>query len=177
VISIFSFLCNENNSTGEEVMLDMDTAIQRTQSANSADPRKAGYGYFVGGSFVMDSVRVFLWFDTVPDLASNILDVEPVIHESTTEQFTTYQTQVAPLLENLDHAAMTEDLRRKVNAAVKEFITIEWWGSFNDLIAGDSEFAQTIREDFRESDDEPDNSPVMETEIDEFVDFVLTYGV
>jgi len=36
-----------------------------TEAALESDPRTAPFGVFTSGSFVLDSARVFMWFESV----------------------------------------------------------------------------------------------------------------
>jgi hypothetical protein len=41
------------------------------------DPRESPFAFLTGGSFVLDSVRVFMWFKTLDDLLEHLRDNEP----------------------------------------------------------------------------------------------------
>jgi len=62
----------------------------------------------------------------------------------------------------------------KVNEISKAYCCIEWWGTFEELKNGESDFAKNIRSMMRDNESE---SPIAESEIDEFVEHLEQCGL
>lgn len=138
------------------------------------DPRQAPWGIFTGGSFVMDSVRVLLWFETQTELAVHILEQFPETYEFDAEAIAAYRSRVEPLVQRVKEHGLTQELLAQVNAAIKDDMVIDWWGHFDELVEAKSEFAQQVVGDFR-----GDGLPVraiQSDELDAFVGYLKTYG-
>ncbi|RKT44700.1 hypothetical protein [Thiocapsa rosea] len=157
--------------------MNMDAAIQSSELAMERDPREAKLGYFAGGSFVLDSVRVFKWFSSARDLATHLIDVEPVVFEWSDEDVAPIREKLSKILGGLEEGGLTEELRAQVNAVTKGFLAIEWWGGFDDLIEGNTEFAEGIRSDYRDVEETDQQDALTSSELGGFVEFLKTYGI
>lgn len=54
--------------------------IAAAERSMERDPRSAPFGFYSGGSFVLDHVRVFSWFESLGEMADFLLEVEPAIY-------------------------------------------------------------------------------------------------
>lgn len=157
--------------------MNMEAAIQSSELAMGSDPREAKFGYFAGGSFVMDSVRVFKWFSDVNAMVMHLVEAEPAVFELSGEEAGLVRTKLSEALEGVDLGSLTEELRRQVNDITKDFLTVEWWGDFDELKDGETIFAETIRSDFREAEESDKKGALSDFELDGFVEFMKEYGV
>ena len=157
--------------------MDYKTALDLSHEAQALDPREAVCGYYGGGSFVLDSVGAFLWFKTKLAMLESIGEVEPAIYEVAEEDRLLYNDRVIKLLEGVGLEQLNGDLLNQINEAAKKFLLIGWWGNFEDLTTGESEYAKQVRMDFHEqTKDLEDDSHIMETEMDDFISFIKEYG-
>ena len=140
--------------------------INDTESALEREPRTAQVGIYTGGSFVLDSLRVFLWFDTLDQLAEYLLEVQPEFYDMDEDDTAEYKAELAPLLEQLQRSGIDDSLRQQINQAAGAYV-IDWWGSFDELAQGETEFAQGIVAHFL--DEEVPRSLRVE-ELDDFVE-------
>jgi len=140
--------------------------INDTEAALERDPRTAQVGIFTGGSFVLDAVRVFLWFDTLDQIAEYLLEVQPEFYNMDEDDTAKYKAGLAPLLERLQRGGIDDALRREINCAAGVYV-IDWWGSFDELAQGETEFAQGIVEPFL---DEKVARSLRAEELDDFVE-------
>lgn len=154
--------------------MDAEKAQELLERSMELDPRQAAIGIYTGGSFVLDSVRVFSWFSSYEELASFLRDVQPVSYDFDEENITGYQEEIQPFLTALKTDGPTESLRTELNEAVSHTFVIDWWGSFDELRTGGSEFARWLIGSFR--DDENDVGPIQDDEMDEFLDFLTSCG-
>jgi len=145
------------------------------ERAMDRDPREYPFGVYTGGSFVMDNVRVFSWFQNSDELLAHIREIEPRIHGlGIGDGLEEYQVALQPLIERARVEGLTEDLRNAVSEVANEFMTIDWWGKFSDLCGSDSEFCMDLRERFRHDGD--GTSRIRKDEEDNFVIFLKDCG-
>jgi len=151
----------------EEVQALAEAAMER-------DPRTAPFGFFSGGSFVLDSSRVFSWFASMDELAAFVLEVEPLIYGlDDPEELAAFKAQVAPLLAKLKNNGFNDALREELNAAVSEFMVIDWWGNFSEITDGKTEFSRNLIENFVDVEEGQD-LVVPAEEMDGFVEYLMT---
>lgn len=155
--------------------MNKEKAIQIGDDAMNRDPRKANYGLFSGGSFVLDSSRVFMWFETIQELTYFIKNAEPLIFDLDTEEIKKYEDEITPMLEKVLKDGLTSELQNQINDISKAFMVIEWWGSFSELVSNKSKFSKNLIEDFFEKIEEEPKS-LDEKYIDSFVEFIQSYG-
>lgn len=148
-----------------------DEVVKRGEEAMSRDPRHFPYGYFSGGSFVLDSSRVFMWFESPKELLDHICECDTIIHDLDMGDANAFAANVREIVG--EPVELNDDKLQKINEAAKEFLCIEWWGTFDELTEGSSQLARGIREWMRE---DGSDSPVTESEMDEFVELVQNYG-
>lgn len=151
--------------------MTQDEAIEIGIKAIERDPRVGPYGYFSGGSFVLDMTRIFMWFDSIEDLIFYITICEPITRNLDNDQMSAFKEEVSYIL-NENYELTSENLK-KVNEASKYFLCIDWWGCFDDLLTEDSKFPKHLRSCFRE--DESD-LPIESDEVDDFIDFIRHFG-
>ena len=145
-------------------------------AAMERDPRGA-IGYLTGGSFALDTSRVFCWFQDLADLITQLREVEPRVHDiEAGEALNTYQAKLDPVLATIRSDGLTEEARVELNNVVKDEFVIDWWGTCDDLATGDSEFAKDARIDFRGLDVD-EEVPLKDEEFDDFIEFLKTYRV
>jgi hypothetical protein len=141
------------------------------EEAMSRDPRMAPFGFFSGGSFALDHVRVFSWFETLTDLAQFLLEVEPEIYAVDGADLAEYRHKVTPVLQRLKTEGFGPALRDEFNAAIEDVFVIQWWGRFEELASAKTEFATQLVEEFL---DEEIARPLADDELDEFVEYLQT---
>ena len=152
-----------------------DELLKTCEQAAERDPRQAPYGFFSGGSSPMDSVRVFNWFESRAALADFLLDVEPAIYDLEGDDLEEYRAAVSPVLKRLKSEDFSAELLVAFNAAVKETLVVDWWGEFDDLIAGKSELSQLLVSRFVGADDEDEPSPPLHPDqLDGFIEYLKT---
>jgi hypothetical protein len=66
-------------------------------------------------------------------------------------------------------------LRRQFNEAADNFMAIEWWGHFNEIVEGRCSLGRDLVENFL--DDGGAVSSVASDQRDEFVEYLRTSGV
>ncbi len=155
-------------------MMNEEQAQDLLEKSLEMDPRKAACGIYTGGSFVLDSVRVFSWFASMEELERHLRDVQPLSYSMDEDDIAEYKLSVNPLLEKLAKQGLSESLMAEMNEAVSATYVIDWWGTFDELKSGETEFACQVRGWFR--DDEQETGVIQEDEIEDFVDFLTTCG-
>ena len=141
-------------------------AIDIGSAAMERDPREAPYGILTGGSFVLDSVRVFMWFETTKELADYLANVLPASFRAEEDYQAEFSVRVAPLLAGLEDPANWSAIAAAYNDEIREYAVIDWLGKFDELVSGDSELAIGLREGFNEDESA---SAIGEDELDNFI--------
>lgn len=138
------------------------------------DPRLAPYGLYAGGSFALDHVRVFSWFETLGELADFLLEIEPQIYGIEGDELVEYRRRVQPLVQRLKSQGFSPALRDDFNEAVKSDFILDWWGHFDELVAAKTEFAQQLVGWFLNEEEQA--RPLAADELDDFVEYLKTCG-
>jgi hypothetical protein len=154
-----------------------DKYIKIGERAMARDPRKFSFGYLTGGSFVFDSVRVFVWFKSLEEMAKHILEVEPRIYDLLPgEGLEEYQEKLRPITEKLIDKGFSELIRKKINEQSKKNFVIEWWGTYESLRAGKTSFSREIIHDFHERNEEMGKS-ISEKQEKHFIRFLKEFSI
>lgn len=142
------------------------------EQAMDRDPRQAPWGLLTGGSFVLDSSRVFMWFESLADLAEHLVNHLPDGYDFEEADLEAYRSRVAPLAQRINQEGLTPGLLADLNAAIKSDMVIDWWGAFDELVAGETEFSQRLVGGFLD-EGEPVRA-LRADELDEFVEHLKT---
>lgn len=144
--------------------------------AMECDPREFPYGYLTGGSFVLDSVRVFVWFRTIDDLIAHLCDVEPRIYDlEPGDGLEEYQLRVEPVLTRLRAEGLNEAIREQLNLTAKDAFVVDWWGTYAALRSGQGEIPRRVLDGFL--GEERAGQALPEVEEEEFVEYLKTWGI
>lgn len=136
--------------------------------ASERDPRTAPFGIFTGGSFVLDSCRVFCWFKTINELSDYLYEDMAVVYDFDEEDKKIYQEKVRHVVEKIREQGLSQELREAFNLLVRDDFVVDWWGNFDELVKSETEFAQDIREGFL--DESEKNRPIKDDELDDFIE-------
>jgi hypothetical protein len=160
-----------------------EQAKQALQEAYERLPTEHPWGYFHymdGPPAAGGGVGCFAWFDTRDEmllfiarhqvwLAPGPEGVDPIEKAAQVEKI------IDDLLaDNID----MDTARISINEVLKSFSQFEWWGPFEELVSGESEFAREIREWYRDFSRAKvvDSSPVIR-EDEEFAYALQAYGL
>ncbi len=143
--------------------------------AMDRDPRTASIGIFTGGSFVLDSVRVFCWFESLDALADYLARYMPTVYDFDEEYTAEYLERVKPLLAQIPRQGLTDELLASLNQAVEDDYVIDWWGSFDELVKNETEFAYCITNGFQDEGEQ--GRPVQDEDMEDFIDYLKTCAV
>ena len=146
-------------------------AIKHGEKAMERDPRESRYGYFSGGTFALDGVRVFMWFDNASDLLDHLCNCDPLVHGMDTDEAEHFSRQVQNAVSQ--PFELSESNRAKVNEIAREFLCIEWWGTFDDLLKGDNGLASETRRGFRDGESD---EPIQPSDVTNFTEYLSQYG-
>ena len=160
-----------------------EQAKQALQEAYERLPTEHPWGYFHfmdGPPAAGGGAGCFAWFDTRDEMLLFIAQ---------------HQVWIAPGPEGIDPVEKVgqveniidellsdkidlEAARIEINNLLKGFSQIEWWGQFEELISGESEFAREVRNWYRDFNRAKvvDSSPVIGEE-EEFSYALQAYGL
>ena len=154
--------------------MNTTAAEQAAEAALERNPRQAPWGFYSGGSFVIDSSRVFSWFESLSDLGEFLENGLLEIHGIEGEELKRYQAQLDPLVRQLKADGPNAELLAQVNAVVKDEISIDWWGNFSELIANETGFSRRIASGFLDEDEA--GRALFADELDDFFEYLQTCG-
>lgn len=142
------------------------------------DPRRYRCGMYTADSFVMSAVGMFLWFESPVEIAAYIRHVEPQIYQLDEDERGVLLAALEEPLNTLQAGTSdVETVRGAINAAAADHFVIEWAGTFDELSAGDGEWACEFRASFREAcDKESSPEPISADEVEAFVGYISEYG-
>jgi hypothetical protein len=127
----------------------MSTIFASAAVAHERDPRQYPYGYLTGGSQDLDSVRVFVWFQTIDELIESLLEVEPRMYGIEPRRgLESFQARVRPILDRVRSEGLTDALRVELAPERDGKFVIAWWGRYADLREGKCDFASSVVEDY-----------------------------
>ena len=148
--------------------------MAEAEAATQRDPRSFPFGFLSGGSFVLDSSRMFSWFESPEALLSHLRDIMPLEYGiEPGPHLTAFQATLASVLDRARREGLTETIRLDLAPIIADFAVVDWWGAFDDLRRGPSETAVFIRSlclDDNEVDRIPDDD-----DLDDFVQSIQEY--
>lgn len=134
----------------------------------------------LGGGF-----GAFAWFDDRASLLSFVEDVLPFSPRGPgNEDPIPVADAVAAVIEDIRRNALPlEQGRQKLNEELVGCSQIEWWGTFRELRGGVSPYSRELIKSFRQHIMDEENikdvsvDPVRDKELDDFKDYISTYGI
>lgn len=139
------------------------------------------YSYGDAPPAIGGGIGSFAWFGTRQELLSFIRDVLPYSPPGSSDaDWDKVENDVHEIVGKAIEGKI--DDRRTVQAlndALRTFSQIEWLGTFDDLIRGSHPFAERIRKEFCERDEEKnaDHQEIGEEELVAFRGFLSEYGI
>ena len=123
--------------------------FQTAEEAAERDPRQFPYGYLIGGSLVLNSDRVFLWFRTIDELVDALLETEPRLHGLTAGRgLEAYQARMRPILDQARRDGLTESSRTALLRDADGRFIVDWWGTYYDLRDGRGMLGRRLLSEF-----------------------------
>jgi hypothetical protein len=125
-------------------------------------------------------MRSLYWFDTVQDLlefiANYLIALNPGPISSKHKNVYYSVSEIANRF--FRNEIGREEAIKEFNFAARHFFQIEWWGSREELLSGDSEFACEARSWWWSLNGDKDNSSIRDSEIEAFMRYLEEdYGV
>lgn len=146
---------------------------QAFEKSFEKDPTSYSWGFFAyddAPGVIGGGVGNFSWFDSKDELVSFLAKFPLLAHSSDssdTELFVkakNFLSSVAP--ENFDQKVVDE-----LNKMISGVEQIQWFGQLDDLLSGETEFAEGLRKFFSQSSDKLANN-----RIPEFAEFLRGWG-
>ena len=154
--------------------MNRDEKIEELQEMFEMDPRKALFGCLIGGGWNGEFLHWFLSFEK---FKYAMLELFPAVHELEGDELLTYQVGLKEILDKNKSDEITEKLQIDMNQYLESTsvgweVRITWYGTFDELTHGDTDFAKQIRRFYYDTD-----SVIGDNEIEKFVDDIHTYGI
>ena len=157
----------------------MEEALRAGEAALQRDPREACFGLLASGEFLHEGAEVFMWFDSVEDLVTHLLDVEPMLLAGLADgpDIESYRERIRPPLDQVLLHGCQESARIAFNDAAEGYMLIDWWGQFSELAAAQSPTSRDLLTWFREPDDSDGQevAPLADHELEAFVAFLRSW--
>ena len=178
-------------------MQESDTTVVDNQEQAGAafthaaerTPSPQDWGFYAYGdapSAIGGGVGAFCWFGTQVEMlefiAEHLAFVSPGPTDSDSEAVA---FRVRSIISQA-HEAPPEELRTNLNEALRQYSQIDWWGQMQELLTGDTGFANRVRQSWQESIlDNADQYalvsdavlPVLPDQMTEFCVFLSEYGL
>lgn len=153
-------------------MID-EKKFEELEKSQDKDPRKAPFGCFLGSSGGWDG-RLMFWYETIESLKHSLLELHPAVYEIEADELVAYQNGLKSIFNEATDDQITEEMLLAMNDNSKTWLEISWHGKFDELVHGESEFSKEVRENYREPDDD---SIIENHEIEDFIEFLKTFGI
>lgn len=151
------------------------------------EPTWRSWGFFAyddGPPFCGGGTGFFCWYDSKEEMLET-LHKHPFLFHSDRESSEEDEAEinlansVRSVLEKMGKGSISDsDALEQLNKLLARIDQIEWWGSFEDLVTGDSEYAKHVRDSFGKLPKSVDTSvPVAESkELNEFISVLQEWG-
>ena len=144
--------------------------------ASERDPRDYPYGYLTGGSFALDTSRVFVWFGSLAEMLQHLESDEPRVYDlEPGAGLEEYQDRVRPVLRRVREEGPSDALLRELEVAIDDAFAVEWWGTYADLREGRGPFGRELVHEFL--GEEREGERLKAEDEDEFVEYLKTCRV
>ena len=153
--------------------MNRDEKIEELIKIYQMDPRKALFGCLIGGGWNGEFLH---WFVSFEHFRYAMLELFPALHELEGDELLTYQVGLKEILDKNKSDEITEKLQIDINEYLESPDVdweerINWYGKFDELTHGDTEFAKDIRGFYYDTD-----SVIGDNEIEDFIESLGTYG-
>ena len=118
-------------------------------------PPSDRWGYYGVDVGISGSGQHF-WFGSLAELCAFLVEGEPLISEAEGTELRAASAAVRPIAERIESGASRVKMRSTNSTGSQYISSIEWIGTFDELLSGESVYARLARADFRrlESADE-----------------------
>lgn len=169
-------------------MATTEELVKSAEATTLKDPRIAPLGIRWIGSEGISGFMSFSWFEDMEAVKEFLTVLGPAVFELEAARQSKFLDVASPLMDTLVGEGFGEELRNSLNALPDNPLCIDWWGTFEDLCLGKGALAEELRAEFysftEDFDDEEDENPdahgvepIAASQIEEFIDFLRTYGI
>lgn len=120
------------------------------------------------------------WFDSIQDLLQFIANYLVALNPGplSTDHRSVFDSVSQITNRVFKNELSKEEAIKELNLVARHFFQIRWWGSREDLLSGDSDFACETRSWWRNLTGDKDNSPIRDSEMDAFLKYLeKDYGL
>jgi hypothetical protein len=112
-----------------------------------------------------------------------IKHVEPIAAELEDDEAAQFHRTIANLLDGVKEPdkLCTDGNREQLNSLLQGS-EVQWWGTFDELVGGSTEFARAVRDAFWSNEDDEgfddgdSERPIRAARLADFVEFLAGYG-
>ena len=174
-----------NNGDINNLVVSADEAWGKVTGVEPTDERWGMFSYGDAPGALGGGFGVFAWFDDRASLLSFVENVLPFSPRGPgNEDPIPVADAVASIIEDIRRNALSlEQGRQILNKELEGCSQIEWLGTFRELRGGVSPYSRGLIKSFRQNLMDEENfkdvstDPVADEELDEFKDYLSTYGI
>jgi hypothetical protein len=153
------------------------TAQDIAEQAHDADPRERNYGLFslsdrhpaLGGG-----TGGFLWFESQSALLDFLANQYVNFNCPPAEELTAAVHKAVKAAVEEMGSSDVKGMSSELNRLLKGIVQMTWAGTFDELLSGAGNFDRKLRSRFR---DEESQEPISPDEVEDFLEFLSTYGI
>ena len=172
-------------------MLLFEEAINELDDLADRDPRKFPYGFYLVDDCKQETSGSggFTWHTTEKDMIDSLKriligllseDEDINLEQAGSSLSEIFKPDINNLVSEARHKMLTDYL-----FDIGSPVRCDFLGSFKDLCIGESEWVRDVRHDFRwavldDAENIPDEeigNPIMNHEVDDFIEYISTYGL
>ena len=144
----------------------------RIRKIQSSDPRTSGYGCFLGSASGWDG-RLLFWYESIESFKYALL-AHPIIYDVEGDELDTYQIGLKEIFDNAKSDEITEEMLIAMNENSKHGLKFHGMENLMSLLMEIRNLPRKYEPFYREPDD---YSPIKNNEIEDFIEFLKTFGV
>ena len=160
----------------------VEQAEQNWQGITHGNPNGKKWGFFSYGDAspaIGGGVGSFAWFDdrdTMLDFIPTTLPYCPPGQWGA--DFRLVGTETAAIVEDMKKGVLSDTAGiEQLNKVLRTFSQIEWMGTVDELLNGNHDYANRVRTEFREDNDDPRaGAPIDANEQHEFLEYINEWG-
>jgi hypothetical protein len=125
---------------------------------------------------------MFYWASSAHELITIVKHLEPLVAELEEDEAARFRKAIDSLLNGLKESdQLLDDNREQLNSLLQGS-EVRWWGTFDELVGGDTEFARGLRDLFWSGEDDEGvddgdlERPIPSEQLADFAEFLAGYG-
>jgi hypothetical protein len=170
-----------SNDDLEKKIEDANSRWEKTVSVPEEVDWHGFYAYGDAPAAIGGGFGSFIWFShrsEMLDFIKHVLPYSPPGRSDLDWEKVAHET--SDIIDQMNQKQIDDKTGiSQLNTALASFSQIEWMGTFGDLLGGEHHYAKNVREEFSsmlESADGETSAPIKDDAIEDFKEFLSTWG-